>query len=291
MKRKSTIFSLVVYVVLIIFNFLSKNKGTYLSGAINAFFYIVMILLVTLLIISLSILFYFILEKHIKSNLLRKALSIFAGIITFVLLSLLSDILVGYTPDPIRLFIWIVSPFDKFVNWTEFMGYYADESVATKIMWTIQQLFRRSYGYVSLVVFWFLADSLSKSKPVDKNIIKNSEETQVTAKQFDAKFCPNCGKEIEGKPAFCLHCGYQLSSTKATVINNTIYSTDANSSGFNALSFFFPVIGLILYLVWKDQYPVKSKGIGKWTIIGAITGFVFGIIYYLSVMSLIYSLY
>ena len=43
---------------------------------------------------------------------------------------------------------------------------------------------------------------------------------------------------------------------------------DASSMGFTVLSFFFPLVGLILYLIWKDQHPLKAKSCGK----GALTG-------------------
>ena len=37
-----------------------------------------------------------------------------------------------------------------------------------------------------------------------------------------------------------------------------------------ALGFFIPIVGLILYLVWKDQTPLKAKSAGKGALIGAI---------------------
>ncbi|HIT13098.1 MAG TPA: hypothetical protein IAB54_02975 [Candidatus Scatomonas merdigallinarum] len=37
-----------------------------------------------------------------------------------------------------------------------------------------------------------------------------------------------------------------------------------------ALDFFFPIVGLILYLVWKDQTPLKAHSAGKGALIGVI---------------------
>jgi hypothetical protein len=51
-------------------------------------------------------------------------------------------------------------------------------------------------------------------------------------------------------------------------------NADAPSGGFAALSFFFPVVGLILWLVWKDQYPLKAKSCGKGALIGLIVSLV-----------------
>jgi hypothetical protein len=49
---------------------------------------------------------------------------------------------------------------------------------------------------------------------------------------------------------------------------------DAPSGGFAVLCFFVPLVGLILYLVWKSEYPLKARSCGKGAIIGAIVGFV-----------------
>jgi uncharacterized protein YqgC (DUF456 family) len=51
---------------------------------------------------------------------------------------------------------------------------------------------------------------------------------------------------------------------------------DKGSVGFAILSFFIPIVGLILFLVWRKEKPKKAKSAG----IGAIIGFVLGIISY-----------
>lgn len=53
---------------------------------------------------------------------------------------------------------------------------------------------------------------------------------------------------------------------------------DARSGGFAVLCFFFPIVGLILYLVWKDEKPLKAKSCGKGAIIGVIVQVVFYIL-------------
>ena len=55
-------------------------------------------------------------------------------------------------------------------------------------------------------------------------------------------------------------------------------NADVPSSGMNALAFFIPILGLVLYLVWKDQFPVKAKAVGKWALISFISGIVFYVI-------------
>ena len=76
-------------------------------------------------------------------------------------------------------------------------------------------------------------------------------------------FCKNCGTEIDDKAVVCPKCGV---STGKSV--NTVASDDAPSGGFAFLCFLFPLLGLILYLVWKDSYPQKAHSCGKGAIIG-----------------------
>lgn len=69
-------------------------------------------------------------------------------------------------------------------------------------------------------------------------------------------FCPNCGNTLVN--GNCPACNYQ----------------DKNNIGFNILSFFFPLVGLILFIVWKDEHPVKAKGCGKAALISVIVNIV-----------------
>ena len=66
---------------------------------------------------------------------------------------------------------------------------------------------------------------------------------------------------------------------------------DESSFGYGVLSFLFPLVGLILYLVWHDTTPLKAKSCGIGAIIGFITGVVLTIIlvalYVLLIMSLL----
>ena len=54
--------------------------------------------------------------------------------------------------------------------------------------------------------------------------------------------------------------------------------TTKNPTGLNVLSFFFPVIGLIIYLVTKKDKPVRAKSMGKSALGGFITWFVLTVI-------------
>lgn len=60
---------------------------------------------------------------------------------------------------------------------------------------------------------------------------------------------------------------------------------DVPSTGFNVLGFFFPIVGLILYLVWKDQTPNKAKAIGK----SALISFIIGVVFYIIVFAISFA--
>ena len=67
-------------------------------------------------------------------------------------------------------------------------------------------------------------------------------------------FCKNCGKEIDDKASICINCGVSTHS-----INST---NDNGGFGWNILGCCIPIVGLILYLVWKDTKPKSAKAAG-----------------------------
>ena len=67
-------------------------------------------------------------------------------------------------------------------------------------------------------------------------------------------FCKNCGKEIDDNAAVCIHCGVATNSTPAVV--------DNGGFGWGLLGCCIPIVGLILFLVWKDTKPKTSKAAG-----------------------------
>ena len=91
-----------------------------------------------------------------------------------------------------------------------------------------------------------------------------------------AKFCTKCGKEINEDAVICVHCGSSIDPT----MNN---SNDSNSKswwwlGFLTSLFCTPIIGLILWLVWKDEAPLKAKNVGLGTLWSLVAAFGIGII-------------
>ena len=78
-------------------------------------------------------------------------------------------------------------------------------------------------------------------------------------------FCRNCGQQLPDGSLFCPRCGTSVQAGASPVQDKT-----QPSPGIAVLSFFFPIVGLILYLVWMDSEPGKAKSAGKGALIGVI---------------------
>lgn len=81
-------------------------------------------------------------------------------------------------------------------------------------------------------------------------------------------FCTNCGKEIDDKAFVCPHCG----------VKQKCGSEDGPVGGLGVVCFLFPLVGLILYLTWKKDKPLKAAGAGKAALWGFIAGIVLSVI-------------
>ena len=114
--------------------------------------------------------------------------------------------------------------------------------------------------------------------------------------------CMYCGEQIADGLKFCPNCGAALPVEAPQVVQPEVLPTpeygqqqtgyqqpgyqqpqasygapavnDSGSIGWGVLGFFFPIVGLILFLVWKNTKPQSAKVAG----IGAIIGFVLGLI-------------
>lgn len=86
-------------------------------------------------------------------------------------------------------------------------------------------------------------------------------------------YCPNCGNQNNINSEFCLYCGTSLGKTNGPENNN-----DKSSVVLNLLSFFIPLIGVVLYFAYKKEHPIRAKNCVKSAIIGVVSTFVLYII-------------
>ena len=87
-------------------------------------------------------------------------------------------------------------------------------------------------------------------------------------------FCKNCGTQIHDQAVICPNCGV-AQDTKPAVVDN---------GGFwwGALGCCVPIVGLILFLVWKDTKPKTAKAAG----IGALVSTILGVVIYIATFAL-----
>lgn len=85
------------------------------------------------------------------------------------------------------------------------------------------------------------------------------------------KYCKKCGLNLADDTKFCPECGCDLNNSHQEsymdevykVLNNQSSSDDHKSFGWALIGFLFPIIGLILYLVWRDDRPLRARSVGK----------------------------
>ena len=82
-------------------------------------------------------------------------------------------------------------------------------------------------------------------------------------------FCRNCGQQIDDRAAVCPHCGVAQENKPQVV--------DFGGFGWGVLGCCIPIVGLVLFLVWKDTKPKTAKAAG----IGALVSVGIGILYYI----------
>ncbi len=123
-------------------------------------------------------------------------------------------------------------------------------------------------------------------------------------------FCKNCGKEYAEGTSFCSNCGANLRADAAGGAQQAaqgaqqaqgapytavppqariVYEADGPSFGYALLCFLYPVIGLVLYLVWRDTYPMRALSCGKGALVGVIVsvgGSVLAVIIWLIVVAI-----
>ena len=80
-------------------------------------------------------------------------------------------------------------------------------------------------------------------------------------------YCPKCGKKQEKYVAYCSECG-------AEITNKNIEIEDKGSIGWGILGFFFPLIGIILAVIWNEDQPYNSMALKR----GAAIGFLVWIV-------------
>ena len=111
-------------------------------------------------------------------------------------------------------------------------------------------------------------------------------------------YCKNCGAPIDDDAAFCPKCGQAVHPDMNSSYSNNSYQTPPSNSYYNStppvvdnggfcwglLGFCIPIVGLILFLVWRDEKPRTSKAAGM----GALISVIISVVVY--VLTLIFGI-
>lgn len=96
------------------------------------------------------------------------------------------------------------------------------------------------------------------------------------------KFCTNCGEPLKPHYKVCPNCGQPVSGGKNHYDDAYVSQLrernqeEGDTFVWGILGFFFPLVGLILFLVWQADKPMAAKSAGTGALIGFIFGSVFG---------------
>ncbi len=86
-------------------------------------------------------------------------------------------------------------------------------------------------------------------------------------------YCRNCGQQIDDNALVCPHCGVAQRE-----VPTVPYVKDEGGFLWALLGFCVPLVGLILYLVWKDEKPLTARSAGKGALVSVIIGALFYIL-------------
>lgn len=81
-------------------------------------------------------------------------------------------------------------------------------------------------------------------------------------------YCKKCGAPINDGATFCPSCG---------TAQNSGAVTDNGGFGWGVLGCCIPIVGLVLFLVWKDTKPKSAKAAG----IGALVSVIVSVVFYI----------
>lgn len=84
-------------------------------------------------------------------------------------------------------------------------------------------------------------------------------------------YCPKCGKQIEDNAEVCPHCFSSTGGTSKPQEQGSVF-------GWGVLGFFFPIVGLILFVIWLKDHKRKAKAIGIGALIGEILSNIMSVI-------------
>lgn len=82
-------------------------------------------------------------------------------------------------------------------------------------------------------------------------------------------YCQKCGKEIDDEAVVCIHCGCATKNQMDQTAGNK--DSDVRTSvGLVILSILFPIVGIILGVVYRQSYNETRRRAGKTYLVAAL---------------------
>lgn len=95
-------------------------------------------------------------------------------------------------------------------------------------------------------------------------------------------YCKNCGQEMTDNAVHCANCGTPVTENTAPAPAND----DKGGFLWGALGCCIPIVGLILFLVWRTDKPNTAKSTGIGAIVGAVLTVLFYVFYFVLIIGL-----
>ena len=153
----------------------------------------------------------------------------------------------------------------------------------------------------------------SSSKSINTSPPAGVYHTLAVSGSSSSRFCGACGAESLSSNEFCLACGSKLADqvlqpqrqimsgenqrTSWTIYSRNIegasfrstpmYMGDSSSIGFAVLGFFFPLVGLILFIAWQKSMPTRAKSAGIGALVSVTIGIVMSCMFFFMIASTI----
>lgn len=84
-------------------------------------------------------------------------------------------------------------------------------------------------------------------------------------------YCKNCGCQLDDGATFCTSCGASQGTSSAPVVDN-------GGFGWSLLGCCIPIVGFILWLVWKDSKPKTAEALCHGAVASIVLSLVLNVI-------------
>lgn len=106
-------------------------------------------------------------------------------------------------------------------------------------------------------------------------------------------FCTNCGSRLNPTGP-CPECGVNPPQPNQAQPQQSYQGqsyqnpgpVDNGSAGWGLLGFCIPIVGLVLYLVWKDTQPLNAKSAGTGALVSVLLTVGFYLLFFIAALAI-----